>query len=340
MRTGTCTGRSLDNAVRMRPLESDVRVVCPSPHMRWAKANFRLIPSSQLPTPTSDDDSQKATSTRTCMPALACQHSCNSCPFRATFQQFLTSSIITKKMALNINEQARKEANLRLLQRSMDPSISDILGSATHVVLYKFSQSTQSWEKSNFEGGLFLAVRPSGYLLVIVNRNSPDNYPIELSANFQLQHQDPYLIFRQEEKGETVIRGIWFPNADERALVNDLLNKVLAKLRLAPPPAPAPPRAPVPSVSTTPVPTLDHGAAFAALLSPLSLNSNTAAGASPQSTTNIRQQSPSRASNQPMLDKKSLQLALLSLIQDERFIDLLHAQYLKVAHARANRNNP
>jgi mRNA-decapping enzyme 1B len=35
-----------------------------------------------------------------------------------------------------------------------------------------------------------------------------------------------------------------------------------------------------------------------------------------------------------------LQLALLSLIQDERFIDLLHAQYLKVAHARANRNNP
>jgi mRNA-decapping enzyme 1B len=257
---------------------------------------------------------------------------------------------LQNKMALNINEEARKEANLRLLQRSMDPSIRDILGSATHVVLYQFSQSTQSWEKSNVEGGLFLAVRPSGYLLVIVNRNSPDNYPIELSPNFQLQHQDPYLIFRQEEKGETVIRGIWFPNADERALVNDLLNKVLAKLRSAPPTAPVPPRAPVPSVSTTAVPTaaptavptLDHGAAFAALLSPLSLNSNTAAaaGATPQSTTNIRQQSPSQASNPPMLDKKSLQLALLSLIQDERFIDLLHAQYLKVAQARANRNNP
>ena len=38
------------------------------------------------------------------------------------------------------------------------------------------------------------------------------------------------------------------------------------------------------------------------------------------------------------LDKKSLQLALLSLIQDERFIDLLHAQYLKVAHARARKD--
>lgn len=243
-------------------------------------------------------------------------------------------------MALNINEQARKEANLRLLQRSMDPSISNILGSATHVVLYKFLQSSQSWEKSNVEGSLFLAVRPSGYLLVIVNRSSPDNYPIELSANFQLQHQDPYLIFRQEEKGETVIRGIWFPNANERVLVNDLLNKVLAKLRSTPPAAPvsAPAPARAPPVSTSAAPALDHGAAFAALLSPLSLSSN--APATPHSASSLREQSPSQASSQPVLDKKSLQLSLLSLIQDERFIDLLHAQYLKVARARANRNNP
>jgi hypothetical protein len=32
-------------------------------------------------------------------------------------------------------------------------------------------------------------------------------------------------------------------------------------------------------------------------------------------------------------------LALLSLIQDDRFLDLLHAQYLKVHHARTSRNN-
>ena len=35
-----------------------------------------------------------------------------------------------------------------------------------------------------------------------------------------------------------------------------------------------------------------------------------------------------------VIDKKSLQLTLLSLIQDERFIDLIHAQYLKVVNAR------
>jgi mRNA-decapping enzyme 1B len=183
----------------------------------------------------------------------------------------------------------------------------------------------------------FLAVKPTGYLLVILNRNSPDNYPIELSQDFQLQHNDPYLIFKQPGSGETsAIRGIWFPNANERVLMNDLLNQVLGTLKNSPPP-PVPP--PVkPPTATAPSPTLDQGDAIAALLSPFSLGENTNTSAATK-TTPVRQSSPSQQSSQPLLDKKSLQLALLSLIQDERFLDLLHAQYLKVAHARANRNN-
>jgi mRNA-decapping enzyme 1B len=232
-------------------------------------------------------------------------------------------------MALTINENARKEANLRLLQRSMDRSISNILGSATHVVLYHFQQSSQTWEKSNVEGSLFLAVKPTGYLLVILNRNSPDNYPIELSKDFQLQHNDPYLIFKQPGSGETsAIRGIWFPNPNERVLMNDLLTQVLATLKNSPPPPVPPPAATAPSI--------DQGDAISALLSPFSLGANTSEATK---TTPVRQSSPSQQSSQPILDKKSLQLALLSLIQDERFLDLLHAQYLKVASARANRNN-
>ena len=90
-----------------------------------------------------------------------------------------------------------------------------------------------------------------------------------------------------------------------------------------PPPAPAP----------APAPKTEQGALFAALLSPSTL------AAQNTQTSPVRQASPSQHSSQPVLDKKSLQLALLSLIQDERFLDLLHAQYLKVAHARANRNN-
>eukprot|EP00537_Pseudo-nitzschia_pungens_P005484 CAMPEP_0172362346 /NCGR_PEP_ID=MMETSP1060-20121228/5976_1 /TAXON_ID=37318 /ORGANISM="Pseudo-nitzschia pungens, Strain cf. cingulata" /LENGTH=168 /DNA_ID=CAMNT_0013084835 /DNA_START=160 /DNA_END=666 /DNA_ORIENTATION=+ len=56
------------------------------------------------------------------------------------------------------------------------------------------------------------------------------------------------------------------------------------------------------------------------------------------SSTSSATPSPSHGNQQPILDKKSLQLALLSLIQDERFLDLLHAQYLKVHNARASRN--
>jgi mRNA-decapping enzyme 1B len=301
--------------------------------------------------------------------------------------------IVIVSMAL---EQARKEANLRLLQRSSDPTISNILGSATHVVLYQFQQSTQTWEKSNVEGSLFLAVRPLGYLLIIVNRNSPDNFILSLERDFQLQHKDPYLIFKQQQQqgqqgqGQTtIIRGIWFPNPQERVEMNDLLTQVLQTLRMAPVAVTAPP----PDSYLAPMTTsafastsslsgggggggggahIDPGAAMAALLSPLSLGAETsqsmgsylatttpttAAATSPLSTigtlqnsenNNIsggggyshqRNMSPSGGGGQsPMLDKKSLQLALLSLIQDERFLDLLHAQYLKVAHARTNRS--
>lgn len=251
---------------------------------------------------------------------------------------YSTIQLYIATMALSINEEARKQANLRLLQKS-DPTISDLLGSATHVVLYNFSQESQSWEKSNVEGSLFLTSTTSnGYVLVILNRNAPENYKIQLTPDFQLQNSIPYLIFKQQQDANVVIRGIWFPNDAERESMNGLLTQALLALKTAPPPV------------------VDTGAAIAALLSPLSLGgapdetpsssypladlgltSNTNPRASSSNTPPLRQPSPSSA-HAPMLDKKSLQLALLSLIQDERFLDLLHAQYLKVAHARASRN--
>ncbi|KAL7498906.1 hypothetical protein ACHAWT_008596 [Skeletonema menzelii] len=114
---------------------------------------------------------------------------------------------------------------------------------------------------------------------------------------------------------------------------------------------------------------VNTNAAGAALLSTLTLNDNTKttttairsrkqppstspSSSSPPTTTTTTTQSnnttttttPSssslsstQSSNNNTLDKKSLQLALLSLIQDERFLDLIHAQYLKVASSRAQR---
>lgn len=238
------------------------------------------------------------------------------------------------KINLNVNEQARKEANLRLLKRSVDRSITDILGGATHVVLYHFHDETQSWEKSEVEGSLSLAVRGEGsspkHVLVILNRNSPNNYPMDFTSDFQLQMSDPFLIFKNKGSGAATIRGIWFPNPNERETMNELLVGVLKNLKENPPPVPAP--------------VADRNAATASLFAALNISSSSQSQLAQQHSTPSRPAasaqtlSPSHSNQQPTLDKKSLQLALLSLIQDDRFLDLIHAQYLKVHNARASRN--
>ena len=253
------------------------------------------------------------------------------------------------KINLSVSEQARKEANLRLLKRSVDRSITDILGGATHVVLYHFRDETQSWEKSEVEGSLSLAVRSSPsaskYVLVILNRNAPENHVMDFTSDFQLQKSDPFLIFKNYEhggadgsKGPATIRGIWFPNDNERDSMNEILLGVLKSLKEAPPPPPAPVAA-------------NRNAATASLFAALNIGTNAEGPLSTQLHTPAQHSlattrspapaqtpSPSHANQQPILDKKSLQLALLSLIQDDRFLDLLHAQYLKVHNARASRS--
>ncbi len=52
---------------------------------------------------------------------------------------------------IQITEEAKRAANLRVLQKS-DQYIVDIVGSATHVVLYEFNAVSKQWEKRNVEG--------------------------------------------------------------------------------------------------------------------------------------------------------------------------------------------
>ena len=230
----------------------------------------------------------------------------------------------------------------------------------------------------------------SSYSLVILNRNSTENFDTQVTKTFQLQHKDPYLIFKISPK----ILGIWFHNTNERVVMASLLKQVISNLQSAPASQPGlseqlfsqqqqlPPQQqawattsvplqpngsrPSPAMASpqlqhtmqTPVssqPRVNQGAAPDAspsqLIEPLinslfvspgggnaAASNNSNGGA--ENTTQVQQQNrPPTSIPGVALDKKSLQLALLSLIQDERFIDLLHAQYLKVAHARASRNS-
>jgi len=253
---------------------------------------------------------------------------------------------------------ARRKANLRVLQRS-DTCIESIVESATHVGLYEFLQDDQRWEKKPIEGSLFLATRSrdssSQFQLVILNRSSANNWTVDVTRRMQLQNTDPYLIIRQKNGGESTILGIWFHNGQERDKIANLLSKAVQSLELVP--------AKVES-------TIDPGIAASVLLSPFTIadadtpvfktpNPQSSPGANQKLNDsantqqyNPNQQVPERGQQENrklqsrddypnqqhlVLDKKSLQLSLLSLIQDERFLDLIHAQYLKVAHARANR---
>jgi len=175
---------------------------------------------------------------------------------------------------------------------------------------------------------------------------------------------------------DEAIRGLWFHDGKEREQVHSYLENVVKSLqkieemeRLHNDNGPS---ALLVNSNKGPaaVVEVNTNAAGAALLSALHLNDNTttteAAAAvdtksrmqqhhqptaiqsnnatKPSSSSNLPPPPPqsktptsSNINNNTTLDKKSLQLALLSLIQDERFLDLIHAQYLKVASSRARR---
>ena len=251
--------------------------------------------------------------------------------------------------------EAKKQANLRALQR-MDASVADIIGTATHVVLYQFNTDGQKWEKSNIEGSLFItklspdSSRPALCSFAILNRTGVDNLNISITPTFQMQLKDPYLIFR-DPNANNLVRGIWFHDGQERSVIGAMLERIVRvtverdqSRRAAGPVSPSKSQSTSNSYQIAPIdPKLSKASqqqssesftgtriastdASSSLLSPMQI-----LGLVP----------PSNGCNQTNIDgdnivlnKKQLQETLLSLIQDQQFIDVIHAQYLKSVKAR------
>ena len=240
-------------------------------------------------------------------------------------------------MAAVIDSETRRKANLRSLQR-LDSNIVDLAITATHVVLYEFSNSKRTWEKKNIEGSLFITKRSDSprFKLIVLNRSSNENLEVPITASFQMQVKEPYMIFRDgaASKGAEEIRGIWFHDGNERESIVSYLEQVVKSLvKIEEMEA----SRGIETVEALPPDTkVDAGAA---LLATLNLGSKSMSQSLESS--NEPKQSSLESSSVPsknlVLDKKSLQLSLLSLIQDERFLDLIHAQYLKVLNARTAR---
>ena len=136
--------------------------------------------------------------------------------------------------------EARRTANLRVLQR-LDAQIVDLAITASHVVLYEFSLTTQQWVKKNVEGSLFVTKRSDvpRFKLIISNRNSTENLEVGITSTFQMQVREPYLIFRDAASASSngnsavdeAIRGLWFHDGKEREQVHSYLENVVKSLQ-------------------------------------------------------------------------------------------------------------
>jgi len=266
---------------------------------------------------------------------------------------------------VTIDAETRRKANLRVLQR-LDSNIVDLAITATHVVLYEYSTTTAQWEKKNVEGSLFVTKRSDAprFKLIILNRSSTENLEVPITATFQMQVKEPYMIFRDgtaaagggisSTGANETIRGIWFHDGKERDQIASYLEQVVKNLGKIEEMERNQQQQATNSKSQSNSNNINDTIrkdAGAALLSTLTLGSNnnkaTSAAAATSSSPPSNQSaatnqqyntSPGPSTHQNLvLDKKSLQLSLLSLIQDDRFLDLIHAQYLKVVHTRATR---
>ena len=190
----------------------------------------------------------------------------------------------------------RRSLNLSVLQR-VDPSAHSIVGSASHVVLYTFNVAKRQWHRSGVEGTLFLVWRrtpqnPNATLrLIIMNRLRDDNFILDIGPAFRFDVIEPYLMFSHstEEGSRDTIQGAWFHGTKDRETIISALSAAVA----------------------TTMPPRDYvGSANA------QLNVAVAGKAAPTHDSIIA------------LQRDELKAVLLSLVANDRFIDIIHAEYL------------
>jgi mRNA-decapping enzyme 1B len=74
-------------------------------------------------------------------------------------------------MAKIIDQTEKKSINLAILQKE-DINIADIVGSASHVVIYRYDNSSCQWDRIGVEGAAFVVMASVAPLLrlVVLNR--------------------------------------------------------------------------------------------------------------------------------------------------------------------------
>lgn len=123
---------------------------------------------------------------------------------------------------------AQKHAiNLSVLKR-YDNSITNIIESSSHVVVYSFEPSLQTWKKRGIEGTMFIFRRtkePSTGFLVM-NRLTPDNLIVYITANIEIEITGDFVIYKTDDDD---VNGLWIYEAKDRERVGTLLQEEVKK---------------------------------------------------------------------------------------------------------------
>ena len=127
---------------------------------------------------------------------------------------------------LKVNKSNKKMFNLGVLQR-IDPKIWDIVDDCSHVVVYNFEPAKGSWEKGDIEGAAFV----TPFSIVVLNKNGPNNFNIELCDIINIKMQLPYIMLRYATAGAPAIVGIWCHDEAERDSMYQSITKTMEKVK-------------------------------------------------------------------------------------------------------------
>ena len=107
------------------------------------------------------------------------------------------------------------------------PFLPQVLDMSAHVVLYQFNEASQAWDKKNVEGSLFIVARSSEpkHMFVVLNRLSNEHVVEGITADFQMELTDQFLLYRNEKEE---INGIWFYSPNERTEIAELMQSIVA----------------------------------------------------------------------------------------------------------------
>jgi len=132
---------------------------------------------------------------------------------------------------MNRDVKQQVQHNLGVLQRK-DPHIIEVLESANYVTGYRFDKITATWHRKEVEGTLFIVRRKQApfYQFLVMNRLNTENMVEEISADFQIQNTDPYMLYSNKNNE---VNGIWFYNGAEREKIYNLIQKIVESIQQA-----------------------------------------------------------------------------------------------------------